>query len=47
MKTLANNVHGIASRYGWTEAEILRLPTTRRNKYIELIHESQKKEAGN
>jgi hypothetical protein len=38
-----NNVHAIAWHYGWTEDQILRLPTVRRNKYLEMIEETNRK----
>ena len=34
-----DDVHRIASRYGWSEAAILALPRTRRMRYAELIRE--------
>jgi hypothetical protein len=36
-KQLLNEVHLIASHYGWSEQEILALRTTRRKHYIDLI----------
>jgi hypothetical protein len=34
-----DDVHRIAGRYGWPEAEILALPRTRRRRYAELIRD--------
>jgi hypothetical protein len=34
---LLHEVHALASRYGWTESEILAVPPTRRARYLELI----------
>ena len=31
------DVHRLASRYGWTEAEVLAVPATRRRRYLALI----------
>jgi len=44
MDALSNNVHALASKYGWTEEYVLRLPTSRRNKYIDLINEDIQRE---
>jgi len=34
---IADEVHALASAYGWTEDEILRMPRPRRNRYLELV----------
>lgn len=34
---LLGEVHGLASAYGWTEAEVLALPPRRRARYLELL----------
>ena len=34
---LLRDVHRLASRYGWTEAEVLAVPATRRRRYLALI----------
>jgi hypothetical protein len=34
---LLSDVHALARAYGWTEAEILRLPAARRQAYLELV----------
>ncbi|HEY6886226.1 MAG TPA: hypothetical protein VI300_00565 [Solirubrobacter sp.] len=34
---IAGEVHTLASAYGWTEDEILRLSCARRNRYLELV----------
>jgi hypothetical protein len=34
---LLHEIHALASRYGWTEAEILALPPARRAHYLALI----------
>lgn len=36
-RVLLREVHALASRYGWTEAEILAVPPARRARYLELI----------
>jgi hypothetical protein len=36
---LLNDVHALASAYGWSEAEILALTPARRQTYLELIHQ--------
>ena len=35
--SLLTDTHRIASAYGWSEAEILALPRTRRRRYADLI----------
>jgi len=42
MEGLYNAINHIALFYHWTEDQILRLPLTRINKYIELIDEYRK-----
>jgi hypothetical protein len=36
---LLNDVHALASAYGWREADILAMTPTRRQAYLELIHQ--------
>jgi hypothetical protein len=36
-RELVGDVHRLASRYGWTEAEILAIPPSRRARYLTLI----------
>jgi hypothetical protein len=36
-RSLLHEVHALASRYGWTESEILAVPPARRARYLELI----------
>ncbi|MBN8510122.1 MAG: hypothetical protein J0L57_16115 [Burkholderiales bacterium] len=36
-RNLLHEVHALASRYGWTEGEILAVPPARRARYLELI----------
>jgi hypothetical protein len=36
-RALVGEVHRLASRYGWTEAEVLALPPSRRARYLALI----------
>jgi len=36
-KRLTYEVHALASAYGWTEAEVLRLPAERRRRYLEMV----------
>jgi hypothetical protein len=39
-------VHIIASQYHWTEADILRLPETRRMEYVRMIIKEHEKGSG-
>ena len=34
---LMREIHGLASHYGWTEAEILAVPASRRAHYLDMI----------
>ncbi|MGH8666102.1 MAG: hypothetical protein ACREUX_17715 [Burkholderiales bacterium] len=36
-RSLLHEIHALASRYGWTEAEIVALPPARRAHYLALI----------
>jgi hypothetical protein len=36
-RRLIGEVHALASAYGWSEADILALPATRRQRYLELL----------
>jgi len=38
---LIRDVHALALRYGWSEAEILRMPASRRARYIELLSDAR------
>lgn len=38
-RTLVRSVHALATRYGWSEADILRLPARRRAEYLRLIED--------
>lgn len=40
-RALLQQVHGLASHYGWTEAEVLAVPPSRRARYLALIEEDQ------
>jgi len=44
MEGLWGHVHHLATRYGWTESEILRLPTERRNYYVDKINDDIRRE---
>jgi len=46
LNAITAQVHALATRYGWKEADILRLPLHRRNAYIELINEDIRRESG-
>ena len=37
-RRLMSEIHVLASRYGWTEPEILALPPRRRRSYLDLVH---------
>ena len=39
-RRLLRDVHVLASRYGWSEAEVMALTPTRRARYVELIAEA-------
>lgn len=38
---LLREVHLLASRYGWSEAEVLTIPPTRRSRYLAMIEDGQ------
>ena len=38
---LLATVHRLASRYGWTESEVLAVPARRRARYLALIEEER------
>jgi hypothetical protein len=40
-RALMAEVHRLASRYGWTEAQVLAVPASRRARYLELIEEER------
>lgn len=40
-RTLLHEVHRLASHYGWTEAEVLAVPPTRRAHYLALIEDDR------